>query len=329
MKYISKWIIFNIEYSKIIIWFPGVNDTFFHNEQLNRGLFKNCNIYLLHPLDYHPGWGKKETNPPVHTSENVINYFDSINSSISNDIIAFKNKKIVIYSHSTGSLVAIKYLRVGKYKNIIDGLILDDPFLEPKSYINRLLFSYTLYIPLFWKFKKGLITFNKDYLSQENNESNIKKTYKKQGYELSLKENNDYSAYILMCGIEQNYIKTQIKNKKKILKNLPVLTLLATDHDNEVLVYKNIKKYSGTISSNMKYLDVDSIHQCIMPINKEDFEIIFKNINTFIDNIQVKKTKKIIKENLIYEKMHGRILVVPNLIFYILITIISYKIFNM
>ena len=69
MKYKSKWIVFDKKYSKIIIWFPCVNDTFIHDEQLNQDLFKDCNIYIMHPLDYHPGWGKKETNPPAHTSK--------------------------------------------------------------------------------------------------------------------------------------------------------------------------------------------------------------------------------------------------------------------
>ena len=315
----SRWIKKKKKNQTIVIWFPGLNDTYSHDEQIENGLFEDCNLYLMHPSDYHP---KENENDNPHLAENMKEYFSYLNFDINNDLLPYKNCKWIIYSHSTGSLLAIRYLQCGKYRNFFDGLILDDPFLTTKGFLNNIVFSFPFYVPLCWKISNFLIKFNKKCQLASSKESKIKKIYHTQGYSLSTKGINDYSAFVLACHIEQYEIYNNNCQKKYLLNNLPCYVLLAKDK-NTVLDYEKNKKYCSYISKNLQFLDVKSVHQCIRPSNKQ-FGQLFANINTFVKSIKSKKLKKILEERNNFQKKDNQTLIFPSICFHLFLFTMMY-----
>ena len=112
----------------LILWIPSVNDTFYHQEQLDLGLFQDYDIYLLHLGDYHPSDPENESIPPAHATENFYSYFKELDQQIESLQENHNYKFFYIYSFSTGCLLTVEYSKFGKYRNFIKKIIFDDPY---------------------------------------------------------------------------------------------------------------------------------------------------------------------------------------------------------
>lgn len=311
--------------NKIVLWFPGANDTFYHQEQINKGLFKDYDIFIFHPLDYHPCDPNNETNPPGHITENFYIYFSSINNSFeTNQLMDYK--EIIIYSHSTGCLLSIEYALYGKYKNFISKIIFDDPFLDynQPNLVKKFFQKNPLLNPIAWKYHNLIFTYNMKSLLSKNNNSKIKIHQKNIGYNLPfIFENNDYTAFTMACSRTQNIIQ----NAKKPLLQIPCLILIAGD--NKTLIEKDIRKYSYNISN---YIEIKTIqnayHSCLLPDNKNDLEKIINLINNFLYQCNVDISREINNNEPQIIEYHNKFSFIPTIFIYGFFSFFLYKIIN-
>ena len=202
----------------LILWIPGFNDTYFHTHLNKYNIFNNCDIICLHPLDYNPNL----ENP--YLTENYLLFITNID-----DIVKNKKKnyeKIILHSHSTGSLIAILYMIYGKYSKLISGLILNDPFIEfNTSYATRLLIKELWLHPKTWYFKNYFWRFNKNSVIINKSKSLYKSKLNNIDY---IKNNNIIintnvtklcSSFLLASTRVQNIIKN---SKNPLLENMNV-----------------------------------------------------------------------------------------------------------
>ena len=72
--------------------------------------------------------------------KNIEEYFEEI--SIALRQINESSNSIYLLGHSTGGLIASSYMNDGKEKNLVEGLILNSPFLDfNQSKVEKLLFN--------------------------------------------------------------------------------------------------------------------------------------------------------------------------------------------
>ena len=280
MEYKSRFIRQNKEDNKVILWIPGANDTFFHQEQLSKGLFDNYDIYLLHLGDFHPSDPKNETIPPAHTTENFHLYFPEFDRELET-LQSNGYRDFYIYSHSTGCLLALEYSIHGRFKDSIQKIVFDDPFWDynqPNPILKFFQKNILLY-PLTWKWRPFCITFDKNQIISYNTTSKTKMHQKNQGYDVPfVYENNDYAGFAMACSKTMSLIQ----NSNSFLLDVPVLILIA--QGNRMLNATDLKKHSRFISRNQKIKVIqECYHSCLMPDNKADLDIIIPDINKFIN----------------------------------------------
>jgi len=118
--------------TKCLMWFPGRNDTFSHPHFANRLLEAGFDLYVIEHRKQGRsliGCSSKEFELSSHT-ENFREYLEEHNKVFD---FAFNDKpyeKCVVYAHSTGGLEAALYMREGNWRNAINALILNSPFLD-------------------------------------------------------------------------------------------------------------------------------------------------------------------------------------------------------
>jgi len=309
--------------NKIVLWFPGANDTFYHQEQVNGGLFKEYDIFIFHPLDYHPCDPANETTPPGHTSENFYIYFKSINDSIEKNRL-MEYGEIIIYSHSTGCLLAIEYALYGKYKNYISKIIFDDPFLDynQPNLVIKFFQKNPLFCPLAWKYHNLIFKYNMKSILSKNNDSKIKIHQRNMGYNLPFTyENNDYTAFTMACSRTQSIIQ----NTNNPLLQIPCLILIAGD--NKALLEKDIRRYSCNISKLVEIKTInDTYHSCLLPNKKDNLTEIINIINNFLEKEKMMVSREINSNEPNIVEYHDSFSLVPTFLLYGSICYFLYKI---
>lgn len=111
-----------------ILYLHGFNDYFFHEHVAEAFHEQGYNFYALDLRKYgrsllahqHPNYCRS-----------ITEYFEEIDRSI--EIIRSEtdtDEKLLILGHSTGGLIASVYQNTGEYRDQVDGLILNSPFLE-------------------------------------------------------------------------------------------------------------------------------------------------------------------------------------------------------
>ena len=328
--YHSKFIRKHRASPTLILWIPGANDTFFHQEQLDQGLFKQYDIYLLHPGDYHPCDLEDETDPPGHSTENFYLYFSQIDSELELLMSDHHYTEFIMYSHSTGSLLALEYARYGTFKNKITKIIFDDPFWDynqSNSIIKLLMHNTTLY-PLTWKLKFPFVVFNKNKVLSYNTKSKTKVHQRQKGYKVPFTyENNDYAAFPVACSRTMK----MIQNTKDYVLEIPVLILIAKG--NRMLNETRLTYYSKFISRINELEIIDNCyHTCLMPDNKSNLKSVIDRINQFIDskhnNNNNNRIHELNEKTITIEQYHNKILLLPTIFMYSMIGIASYCLGN-
>lgn len=116
---------FNLGNRKSVLYIHGYVDYFFHShvgEQFNANDF---DFYALDLRKY--GRSLLEHHHPNYC-KNIEEYFEEISIAIRE--IQTTSDSIYLLGHSTGGLIASSYMNSGKERNLIDGLILNSPFLD-------------------------------------------------------------------------------------------------------------------------------------------------------------------------------------------------------
>jgi alpha-beta hydrolase superfamily lysophospholipase len=128
---------FNAGNRKSVLYIHGYIDYFFHphlGENFNENDF---DFYALDLRKY--GRSLLEHHHPNYC-KNIEEYFEEI--SIALRQINESSNSIYLLGHSTGGLIASSYMNDGKEKNLVEGLILNSPFLDFNQSKVEKLFSY-------------------------------------------------------------------------------------------------------------------------------------------------------------------------------------------
>ena len=285
---------------KIIIWIPGFLDRYNHEHIKEKiPILKDHEIKELKILDYDLDHKKPYSN------DNFLNYITEIDKIIENmNIELDKYKEIILYGHSTGGLLAILYLKYGKYNNIFNGIILNDPFISyniGKTGLYILCNFYILnYIPLLENIK----IFNKTFVNFfYRNNKNLYREYLNNLPYVKKKFNLQFIDIYLNFLVKTKIIQEYLFESKKYLNDFPILLLIANGSSkftnrfyskNGSLLNKEDTNNIKNISSNIDNLYInDTYHDVFFPDNAidENFEILNNKISEFI-NIESFKNKK-------------------------------------
>lgn len=116
---------FNVGNRKSVLYLHGYIDYFFHP---HLGEKFNANEFDFYALDLRKyGRSLLEHQHPNYC-KNIEEYYEEI--SIALREIQNASNSIYLLAHSTGGLTASSYMNNGEERNLIDGLILNSPFLD-------------------------------------------------------------------------------------------------------------------------------------------------------------------------------------------------------
>jgi len=116
---------FNTGNRKSVLYLHGYVDYFFHPHLGERFNLANFDFYAL-DLRKHGRSLMKHQHP--NYCKDIEEYFEEISIAIVK--IKSKSKSVFLLGHSTGGLTASCYVNYGKEKDLIEGLILNSPFLD-------------------------------------------------------------------------------------------------------------------------------------------------------------------------------------------------------
>ncbi|WP_159023129.1 alpha/beta hydrolase [Formosa sp. L2A11] len=110
---------------KSLLYIHGYVDYFFHP---HLGEQFNAHDFDFYALDLRKHGRSLLQHQHPNYCRDIEEYFEEISTSIKT--IKSKNKSLFLLAHSTGGLTASCYMNYGKEKHLIDGLILNSPFLD-------------------------------------------------------------------------------------------------------------------------------------------------------------------------------------------------------
>lgn len=116
----------NIGTRKSVLYLHGYIDYFFHPHV---GEKFNANKFDFYALDLRKHGRSLLKHQHPNYCKNIEEYFEEISIAI-REIHNLSKNSIYLLGHSTGGLIASSYMNLGKERNLIDGLILNSPFLD-------------------------------------------------------------------------------------------------------------------------------------------------------------------------------------------------------
>ncbi len=120
---------------KSLLYLHGYVDYFFHS---HLGEIFNAHNFDFYALDLRKHGRAILQHQHPNYCRDIEEYFEEISIAIRE--IKRKSKSLFLLAHSTGGLTASCYMNYGKEKHLIDGLILNSPFLDfNQSKIQKLL----------------------------------------------------------------------------------------------------------------------------------------------------------------------------------------------
>lgn len=241
---------------KSIIWVHGFNDYFFHFHISNTLIEKGYNIFSINLRNYRDKeklFYIDDLNKYIEDIEYLIEY---INKN-------FNSTEILLYGHSMGGLICTIFCKKSKYKNNIQGLILNSPFFSfnqniiESFFINYLIFYLGYFIP-----KLQVKYFDSEYKNYNSFEI-LTRFFFEEKFKLT-----GHPA------IYAGWIRTIIENQLIIQNNflnisIPIIVFHSnkTITENEqkkgdcVLNIEDIKKYSLNLGNNLTICEIkDGIH---------------------------------------------------------------------
>ncbi len=116
---------FNVGNRKSVLYIHGYIDYFFHPHVGEKFSENNFDFYALDLRKY--GRSLLEHQHPNYC-KNIEEYFEEISTAIRQ--IDKASSSTYLLGHSTGGLIASSYMNDGKERGLVDGLILNSPFLD-------------------------------------------------------------------------------------------------------------------------------------------------------------------------------------------------------
>ena len=242
--------------SKAILWIHGYNDYYYHFYIGELLLKEGYDIYAICLRRY------EQNNLTPFYTDDINEYIEDINNLF--PIISKNNyKKILFYGHSTGALISILYCNYGKFKNKIDGLILNSPFFEFNlDSLSLFCLKYIVYY-LGYYFPQFLIRGK-----NENNINSLTSEIKKRFY-IDYNKKFNYLPQVYFGWVRTIIMnQSKIQNKEINLKK-PILILHSdksiypsidktTENGDDTLNINDIIKYSKYIGNNVTRIEINN-----------------------------------------------------------------------
>ena len=312
-----------------LIWLSGYTDSFIHQDIIDTHIpsLSNYDIHPVLAMDYD-----LKSRYPYSTSDFKL-YIPVFERKIKRILSLYKNKKKVLYAHSTGYLIACFLLKYTTLSKHIHKLILNDPFVDiNESYYIKYFASNIHLHPLTWKLNWY---WRMNFLAVINNKTDS--TYRikqKEITHLSEKTRSLIKCHnypVQYAGFPTGATKAQkeIANHNRTepyLNNFPVLILIANGVNQDGILSKKdtVKAKYISVNSTVGYVD-DVDHDIFFPLQEKTYSEINRKIGDFL-NEKVKPTSKITILRLNPSNLHNNLLVIPNLLS-IIAAFLIYKIF--
>jgi alpha-beta hydrolase superfamily lysophospholipase len=263
---------FNTGDRKSVLYLHGYVDYFFHphlGENFNNN---NFDFYALDLRKY--GRSLLEHQHPNYCKD-IEEYFEEISIAVRE--ISSNSTALYILAHSTGGLIASSYMNYGKEKNLIEGLILNSPFLD---------FNQSKIAKLATYFVARVMSKVSNYakvegvLSPAYAQSIHKDYYGKWAFKLDWKPLKGFPTYfkwlVAIFSAQQKLKKSNIK--------VPILVM----HSSGSL---QISKFSKEAMSNDIVLDIKDIKRLGKRLGKEVTLCQVDNAqhDIFLSNIEVRE----------------------------------------
>ena len=273
MKYSESFIIKNLD-NKLFIrsWIPEFppkkNILVVHGLGEHSGRYKNFaeifvkngfGVFALDLIGHGKSFGKKG-----HLKK-FVNYLDSIEASLIYIRKKYLNTPIILFGHSLGGLVSLKFL-IDRESKEIDKSIISSPWIETAIKIP----SYLLLIhKVLHKIFPSLQLHNNLVTQHLSKDQNVIDNY----------ENDPLVHDRISLNLFSEIIKT-IDNVIKKSSRIKLETLLYHGENDKIISHKGTKKIASLIPNNKFILFEDIYHE---PHNDNEKDLVFKKMIEFIN----------------------------------------------
>jgi alpha-beta hydrolase superfamily lysophospholipase len=280
---------FNTGNRKSVLYIHGYIDYFFHPHLGEKFNENNFDFYAIDLRKY--GRSLLEHQHPNYCKD-VKEYFEEITNAIRE--IKSKSSSVYILAHSTGGLIASSYMNDGKERDLIDGLILNSPFLD----FNQSKFekSFSLFVA---KFISKLSNYAKveGALSPAYGESVHKDFYGEWDFNLDWKPIKGFPTYFKWLVA----ISTAQKKLEKSNITVPVLVMHSSGSikmskyskeamsNDIVLNIEDIKRVGKKLGKKVTLLKIDNAQHDIFLSAKVEREIGFEKMFSWLSNTNFMK----------------------------------------
>jgi alpha-beta hydrolase superfamily lysophospholipase len=231
----------NKEGQQPVLYLHGFNDYFFQAHVAEQFHEKGYNFFALDLRKYGRSTLPHQT---PNYCRSVTEYFEEIDRAL--EIIGENN--VILLGHSTGGLIAGIYLNTGKYKDQIDKLILNSPFLE----FNINFWQRMILLPL-----AGLVSFFFPYSARKKPFSHLygasisEEKHGEWSYNTDWKPIRGFPAYFKWI-----YAINRAQKKLHIASNIDIpILILHSDSSSQP------KKWNEIVLKTDMVLNIDHIQQ--------------------------------------------------------------------
>lgn len=264
-----------------VLYLHGFNDYFFQAHVAEKF---NENGYDFYALDLRKYGRSLLPHQHPNYCRDIKEYYEEIDRSL--EIIQEEtDKEIILLGHSTGGLIAASYLNDGTYRNQIDKLILNSPFLDfnvnffqryvllPVAGIASSLFPYAsqkkpfshLYGASISSSKRGEWDFNTDWKPLRGFPAYLKWVHAIRKAQIYLRHQSDISQPILILH----------SDKTSFAKNWDDVILKS----DMVLNVEHIKTHGDRLGENVAFAEIEgAMHDVFLSskvVRNKAFESVF------------------------------------------------------
>lgn len=280
---------FNTGNRKSVLYLHGYIDYFFHphlGERFNRN---NFDFYALDLRKY--GRALMQHQRP-NFCKDIEEYFEEISIAIRK--IKSENKSIFLLAHSTGGLTASCYMNFGEERNLIDGLILNSPFLD---------FNQSKFEKLISQFAAKIIAKVSTYaklegvLSSAYVQSIHKDHFGEWDFNLDWKPMKGFPTYfkwvVAIARAQQRLKKSNIKVPILIMHSSGSIKISKYSKEamsnDIVLNIEDIKRVGKKLGDSVTLLKIDNAQHDIFLSTKAVREVGFDKMFSWLANTDFKK----------------------------------------
>lgn len=280
---------FNEGNRRSVLYLHGYVDYFFHPHLGENFNANNIDFYALDLRKY--GRSLLDHQHPNYCKD-IQEYFEEISIAIRE--IQNTSKSIYLLGHSTGGLIASNYMNDGKEKNLIDGLILNSPFLD---------FNQTKFEKIIGSFAAKIISKISVYskingaLSPAYAQSIHKDFYGEWDFNLDWKPIKGFPTYF-------KWVVAIDKAQKKLEESnitVPILVMHSSDSikistfskeamsKDIVLNIEDIKRVGAKLGKKVTLLKIENAQHDIFLSTKTVREAAFDKMFSWLSKIDIKK----------------------------------------